>query len=131
MSLILDTSILIAIERQDKNVIHRVIELSKVHPGSPSISFFSLFEFLWGVRERNIKNKGKASSFLNNFTILHTTKKTADILVGLRSSLEKSGKIFPIADLFIASQVIEAQGVLVTTDRDFLNIPDVSCEVVT
>jgi predicted nucleic acid-binding protein len=122
MSLILDTSTLIAIERADRTVLGKLKELSATHPGIPQIAFITHFEFLYGLREKTPRNKAKALALLNKFDILQTTRKTAEILVELKHATDAAGHGLPLADLLIASQTIENQGVLVTKDKDFARI---------
>ncbi len=120
MNLILDTSIVIEIEKRNIEVIKKLKELRKLYPSPPKISFISYFEFLYGIRNKSIKNKEKSLIFLNNLEVLHTTNRTADILVLLKEKYELS-----LADLFIASQVLEDKGILVTKDKDFSSISEI------
>jgi predicted nucleic acid-binding protein len=122
MSLVLDTSILVDIERARKETLKKLAELSAIHPGTPQIAFMTHFEFLLGLRERQPKNKAKALAFLNTFDILQTTRKTAEILAELKHASDKAGHGSTLADLLIASQAMENQGVLVTKDKDFTRI---------
>ncbi|MDP4039373.1 MAG: type II toxin-antitoxin system VapC family toxin [Candidatus Pacearchaeota archaeon] len=119
MNLILDTSVLIEIERGNKKVVERLNELRNLYPAQPKISFMTYFEFLYGLRKRNVKNKEMSRGFLNLFEVIHTTSKTADFLVLLKDKYE-----LPLADLFIASQVMENAGILVTRDKDFGKIKE-------
>jgi predicted nucleic acid-binding protein len=120
MNLVLDTSVLVQIERGDREVLRKLGELRKLYPAPPRIAFMSYFEFLFGLRRKNIKNKNKAMSLLGMFDVLHTTAKTANFLV-----LMKDKYALSLSDLFIASQVLESNGVLVTGDRDFEKIEEI------
>ena len=120
MNLIIDSSVLIDIERRDKEVIEKLGELKKLYPATPKISFMTYFEFLYGLRKKSIKNKNKALAFLGLFEIIHTTNKTANFLVLFKDKYEMS-----LSDLFIASQVMEQKGILVTSDKDFEKIDEI------
>ncbi len=120
MNLILDTSILIEIERKNKIVIDRLNELKSLYPAPPRISFVSYFEYLYGLRAKSAKNKEKLKSFAELFNVIHTTNNTANFLVLLKEKYE-----LPLADLLIAAQAIETNGLLVTKDKDFENIKEI------
>lgn len=120
MSLILDTSIIIEIERGNKEIIGKLEELRKIYPAPPKISFMSYFEFLYGLRKKSIKNKIKLQAFVEIFETIPVTKTTAEILVSLKEKYELS-----LTDLFIASQVKEINGVLISKDGDFERIAEI------
>lgn len=120
MNLVLDSSILIDLERQKKEVILKISELRKLYPGLPAISFATYVEFLYGLKNKSNKNKEKFREFLEQFYVMHTSNKTADILVSLMQEHE-----LPMADLLIAAQTIENGSILVTKDKDFERIKEV------
>ncbi len=121
MNLVLDTSIIIEIERSNKEIIAKLNELRKIYPGPPRISFMSYFEFLYGLRKKSIENKSKAQKFLELFEVIHTTNITAHYLVQLKEKYELS-----LTDLFIASQIMETNNVLITKDKDFEQIDEIN-----
>lgn len=126
MNLIFDTSILIELERKNKNVIDKIKEYIELYPAPAKITFITYFEFYYGIQNKNIKNKEKAMAFVNRFNMLRTTKKTAEILSGLKQNQENNGEMLPLADLLIASQVIENDGLLLTLDHDFSKIKELN-----
>ncbi len=83
MTFVLDTSVLIEIERRNKKIIEQLRKLCLTDPAPAKISFVTQFEFLLGIQEKNIKNKEELLEFLNKFAILHTTRNTAGILAQL------------------------------------------------
>ena len=91
MMLIFDTSVIIAIEKNDKSTIKKISELSKIYRGAPQITFITYYEFLLGIKNRSFKNRLKAMDFLNNFNCLSATKKTAEILAELKDKYEGKG----------------------------------------
>ncbi len=120
MGLIFDTSVVIEIERGNRSVIERLEELRKLYPAPPRISFMTYFEFLYGLRKKSIKNKEKSRAFLELFEVIQTTNTTAEFLVLLKEKYNLS-----LTDLFIASQAMETNGVLVSKDGDFEKIEEI------
>lgn len=117
MYLIFDTSVLIDVEREVKEIMHHVSRLRELYPAPPKISFVTYYEFLYGTRKRNPKNRAQAEIFIDLFELPTITKSTARILARLKETYE-----LPFADLLIAAQVIENDGILVTRDKDFERI---------
>jgi len=124
MSLVFDTSILIAIERRDMSVLNKLEELHHSYPSSPQLTFISLFEYLFGLKM--LKNKSFQSNllFLKKFNVLHTSDSSAEILSDLKIKYEKIGISLPLADLISASIVIDNGLVLITKDKDFEKIEE-------
>ena len=124
MTLVLDTSILIDIERKEKKTIEKLRMLAATNPAPAKITFMTQCEFLLGIKEKSPKNKDFAIVFLNKFTVLQTTKTTANILSELKYSYDKKGVRLSLADSIIASLVIENNSTLVTKDKDFEKIEE-------
>lgn len=122
MTLILDTSILIDLEKGNQETTHKIETLSRIHPSQPCISFMTYTEFLIGMETVGEKKKAKLYEFLMNFTVMHTTRETALILSRLKHDYDKKGKKKSLTDIFIASQAIEHNMKLVTKDKDFEEI---------
>ena len=121
MNLIFDTSILIDLEKGKAESIAKIKELCILYPSTAYLSFVAYTEFLYGLRKKSLKNKEKARAFLEKFNVLHTTNKTAGIIVDLQIKHE-----LPLADLFIAAQAIEHDCILVTKDKDFQMIKELN-----
>lgn len=124
MTLALDTNILIGIEKREKYIIESVENITKKDPAPACVTFINYFEFVQGIRLRSQKNKEKSLNFIETFQCLQTTKKTAIILDDLKNKYEKMGKTFTLSDLVIASQCIENNLTLVTTDKQFQEIEE-------
>lgn len=124
MTLAFDTSILIRLEKKDKIVTDRISEIIKRDTAPANIPFMSYFEFYRGLQAKSPKNKEKAIMFLNKFRCIQTTKETAHILSDIKNTYDKTGKTFSLIDLMIASQAIENNMTLVTTDRQFQDISE-------
>ncbi len=120
MHLIFDTSILIDIEKGNEKTLQEIKKLRDLYPAPSKIPFMAYYEFLYGIRKRNPKNKAKAEALLELFSVLQTTTRTAKNMSQLKDKYE-----FPLADLLIAAQVMEANAILVTKDKDFENINEI------
>ena len=124
MTLLLDTSVLIDIECNTKKSVDKLMELSQSDPSPAAISFITYFEFIHGMRLKSTKNKERSLAFIEKFYFLRPTKTTASILSDLKYKYDKLGKPIPLADLIIASQSIENNMTLVTSDRNFNEITE-------
>ena len=125
MTLLLDTSVLIGIQRREKDVIEKINELKNSHFRPASISFINYFEFYEGLLDKNVKNRQINIDFINKFNCLRASSITAEILALLKSKCEKKGIVIGLADLIVASHTKENNMVLVTKDRDFEKIEDI------
>ena len=126
MALVLDTSVLVDIERKREETIKKLDEISKSHFLPPRITFISYFEFYEGIIEKNIKNKNILMVFINKFMCLRASSRTAEILANLKHKYEKKGITFGLADIIIAAQVIENNATLVTKDNIFEKIEELN-----
>ena len=126
MALIFDTSVLISLEKEDAKTISEISLLRRIHYTRPQITFISVFEFTIGIKNRSPKNKAKAIDFLNEFNCLHATKKTAEIISDLKVKYDKIGINLSLADLIIAGQAKENNMTLLTMDKAFGKIEEIS-----
>ena len=120
MQLVLDTSIVIELERKNEDILSKIEELKNRYSSIPKISFITYFELLEGIANKSEKNKEEAEKFIELFEVLQTTKRTAKNLVMLKRNYE-----LPIPDLIIAAHTLEIGGILVTKDNDFKNIKEI------
>lgn len=126
MIFIFDTSAIIALEKEDKAALKLISELLKKQTGPPQASFVTYYEFLYGTRNRSPRNQSRAIEFLNNFNCISATKKTAEIIAGLRDKYEKKGVSINLADMIIAAHAKEHNLTLVTADRAFDKVDDIN-----
>ncbi len=126
MSLVFDTLILVEIERKNKYIIDKLKKYIEIYPAPAQITFINYFEFYNGIQKKNIKNKEQALYFINKFNIIKLTKKSAEILSNLKDKYSNKGLNLPLADLLIASQVIENDLILITLDKDFERIDELN-----
>ncbi|MAE49388.1 hypothetical protein CMI48_01025 [Candidatus Pacearchaeota archaeon] len=125
MTLLLDTSVLIAIEKKEAHIKEKLNQIRKQHQTIPAISLITYTEMITGYKKREIKNQEKAIGFLNNFTFLPATKETATILANLKYTYDQKGNTPSLADLFIAAQAKEHHLTLITKDKDFERIDEI------
>jgi predicted nucleic acid-binding protein len=122
MALILDTSVIIDLDRGHRETIEKLSELKKSHFGIPFLSFITYFEFVHGLIKKEIRNQERSFAFVELFSTIQTTKRTAFIL----SRLKQDYGDLPLSDLFIAAQSIENNLILVTKDNDFKRIKELN-----
>lgn len=130
MTLVLDTSVLISLERREAKVAARLEELSETHTLPPYITFINLFEFLLGVRLKPPRKRREVIAFVKQFDTLNTTDRTSELLADLKAKYDKRGTILPLADIIIAGLVIENGMTLFTKDRDFGKIEELKAEII-
>ena len=126
MTLLLDTSILIEIQRKDKEIIQKLDELTKIHFQPASISFINYFEFYFGLFDKSIRNRQNMMEFINKFNCLKASITTAQILAELKNKYEKKGIMIGLSDLIIASHAKENNLTLLTQDKIFEKIEDIN-----
>lgn len=122
--LVLDTNILIELVSHNPSIIKELQKILEKYPSMPYITSPSYSEFLYGYIKKDSKNQEKAKEFLEQFTLLHTTKASSRILAELKHELESKGKTIPIFDMLIASIVLDKKASFITLDEHFRNIPE-------
>ena len=120
--LVLDTNILIDIEKNNKTVKEQLMKQSLLYGRNPSITALTYSEFLFGYLSKSNKEIDQALEILALYTILHTTKASAQLIAELQYSLEKKGTPLPLADVITAAIVLSYGATLVTRDNDFKRI---------
>lgn len=122
MNVIIDTSILIEIENNNKKVIEQIEELKDTPTSEICITLFNFCEFYFGIINKSVNNKEKALKKLDEYVLLNTTRKTGVIFCEILNKLKKSGKSIPQFDLMILSIAIENNMTLITADNHFKKI---------
>lgn len=123
MGLIIDTSVLIAIERKKLNW-DTVISYE-----SPAISSITVMEMLTGLNRRHMQGKRvKTLEFvdeiLKSLTILPFHTREAIVCAELKDILLDQGTTIGMADLMIAATAIVANYPVMTLNKsDFARIP--------
>ncbi|MBI2106344.1 type II toxin-antitoxin system VapC family toxin [Candidatus Woesearchaeota archaeon] len=124
--IVIDSSIVIEIERGNKLIINEIEKIKKRYLGPAIITFITYFEVIQGILKRNPKNKEEIINFLDEFTCINPTKRTAELLVELKVKYDEKGIQLPLADLLIASQVHEGNHIFITKDKDFSRIEEIN-----
>lgn len=122
MAVILDTSVLIEIERGNKKVLKKLDDICKIYPEKPYITQLTVSEFIYGTLNRSSTNQVQALNKLKQYNFLNTTVSSSILLAHLDSVLTKKGKKIPPFDIFIASLAIDNDMPLVTRDCHFKEI---------
>jgi len=111
MEAIVDTSVIIAIAKDDEKVIK---ELEKFRGWKLYITTMTNFELKVGVLSE------KERAIIEALPKLSFDEKSSDIAAGLFKDLKAEGKTPKLKDLFIASIALANNKPLITCDRNFL-----------
>ncbi len=130
MGLILDTSILIDIEKNILNTISQIKDISKNNSGNASISFMTYSESYFGILGKHLHNQELHLRRLNLFNCVNATKDTGKNLAELKYKYELKGIHFQIPDLIIAAQAKENNLILITKDKLFCEIEEIKTIII-
>ena len=119
--IVLDTSIVIEIEKGNKGVIDRLEELGRDSEGNLALTSAVYAEVLYGFVA--IEKREHGEEFLKTFDVLDFDKKSARAFALLKHALEKKGTIIPLFDIITASIVIAKNATLISSDKHFESIP--------
>ena len=126
MTFVFDTSVLIDLEHKEVQTSKKVKELIKNSASTPVTTFLNHYEFLWGLRNRQENYRDTKSIWIQKSIILQTSKLTPVLLCSLRKKYESQGIILPLADWIVTALTIENNMTLVTKDKDFGRIEELS-----
>jgi predicted nucleic acid-binding protein len=129
MTYVLDTSVLIEVENENKEIIEKINALKDRPAAELSLTIFTFCEFYYGVINKSEKNKEKVLVRLNYYTLLNTTQQAGIIFCDLLSHLARKGQPIPDFDLFIAAIAIASGATLITRARHFKDIPGLKVEL--
>lgn len=122
--LLLDTSVLIDVERGHKPTIERLGALRQEHPGKVAIAFATLAEFVHGALGRG-KRIERVLEELESYEVLEADAAVAIRWALLNHEMRRAGFVLTQFDLLIAAIAYESGALLVTRDKAFANIPGV------
>lgn len=120
MGLLLDTNVLIEIEKGNKQVIEK---LERIKSEKPHITALTVSEFITGTLACITSEQENALNALTKYPVLNTTLSSSILLSHFSHILAKKGRKIPLYDLFIASIAIDNDLTLVTMDNHFKRIP--------
>ena len=129
MNYVLDTGVLIELERKNKQIITYLEKLNSAD-SNLFITIPTLREYYYGIVNKSEKNKNKALDWLEEYGLLNLTPHSAVLFCELRNCLKNAGIEIPISDIMIASIAIENNMALVTNDFHFKRIPGLKTAVV-
>ena len=121
MSFIIDTSILIEIEKDNKLISSRLEQLESIK-GNICITSPTYSEFYLGLLKLPKEKLEKGKERLDKYKLLNTTKNSSRLLAEMKHDVSKAGTMIPIFDLLIASIAMDNQMPLVTLDEHFKKI---------
>ena len=127
MPALLDTGALELLRRRDRRV-----ETLALRHYPPLICPQVAGEFLFGQLHAKVSAAAlaEAQAFLDSFELIAPSNNTAGIYARLRATLVAKGITLPDPDYWIAAQALEANLLLITTDRDFRHMPEIRAHYV-
>ena len=125
LSFVIDTSILIEIERKNIAVMSRLEEIEPikedVYITSPSYT-----EVCFGLLKFSEERYNLEINRLDKYKLLNTSKNSSKLLAEIKHHLSKKGVMIPIFDLIIASIALDCKMPLITLDEHFKRIPNLN-----
>lgn len=118
--IVLDTDVLIEVERANPKVISALAELRKKHPENLAVTSAVHAEFVYGLLVR----KKKVPEEVEAFDVLDFDKESATIFAEQKQRLERQGTPIPLFDLLTASCVMSRGATLASFDKHFEQIQE-------
>lgn len=127
MAILVDTGALELLRRRTKRVEQIVLRFFP-----PVICSHVAAEFLYGQVSVGVSSSAllQAQEFIESFDLLIPGLSTAAIYARLRSTLKATGRILPDPDYWIAAHAIEEGMPIISTDKHFKLIPEISLHLV-
>jgi len=126
MYIVLDTSVVIDIEKGIEQTKQRLLSVKSEGNFLPAITSITYTELLHGYLKIG-KSRKEVDSVLDKYFLLNTSKDSSKIAAEFMHYLEVKGKMIPTADILIASISADKNSVFVTKDNHFKNIPNLRC----
>jgi predicted nucleic acid-binding protein len=126
---VLDTNLLIEIEKGNEKIISLIQGLISKYPCKPVITAPTYSEFMYGYLQSSNKEE-KAKEFLEAYDLLQTTKNSSLLFAKLKYNLMKKGKAIPLFDILVASIVMDRNATLLTMDTHFKNIEELRTMII-
>ena len=125
LGIVIDTSVLIEIEKNNSAVISKLDKLESMK-GEIYITSPTYTEFYLGLLKLSGEKSDKRKQRLDNYKILNTTKNSSVLLAEIKHSLSKKGTQIPVFNLFIASIAMDSGMPLITLDNHFKKIQNLN-----
>ncbi len=123
MKYILDASILIGLERNNKSIVQEIGKLINADNVFYTTTL-NLAEFYYGYVPKKEETKKIAEQFLSRFKLLTLTSQSARIYAELAYKHDKAGTKPGDFDLLTAAIAIDKGAIVLTTDTDFEKISE-------
>jgi len=120
--LVLDTDILIEVEKKDANIIKFLANLKEQHSEGISLTSPVYAEFIFGLMALAADKKERAAASLNAYRVLDFDKYAATIFAGIKWDLERKGSPIPIFDLLNAAIALRHGATIVTRDCHYRSV---------
>lgn len=127
MNFIIDTNVLIEVEKGNEEVIKRVQEIAGDDDTQICITPFTFEEYYYGFIEASEDDRTAAIESVKKYGFLKTSFTTFLLTTEIVYIMKKKGKPIPKTDVFNASQAIEYNMPIITMDKHFKQIPAVEC----
>ncbi len=120
---LLDTNVLVRLFNGDKKVTDYLSKQNDIR-----LSSISLGELLFGAEksQRSRENKNKALAFFSQYNLYETSEEVAAEYGKIKSALLKIGNPIPENDLWLAAVAKANDFAIVTQDKHFKKIIDLS-----
>lgn len=120
---LLDTNVLVRLFNGDKKITNYLLKQNDIR-----LSSISLGELLFGAEKsrRTEENKSKAIAFFSRYNLYETSEEVAVEYGKIKSALLKSGNPIPENDLWLAAVAKANDFAIVTQDKHFKKIADLS-----
>jgi len=128
MPILLDTSAVNLLMRR-----HREAELLTLRYFPPVICVHVIGEILYGPLNSGAPESKyrEAYEFLRPFEMLKSDMRTAETYARVRADLKARGVVISDPDYWIAAHALDGHLPLLTSDRDFLRIPELRLHCIT
>lgn len=123
----LDTNTVSHLVKRREAVVHR---LAQVPVSAVCVSAITAGELQFGLEKLGLSRQRREAvrEFLLRADILPWTAATAEMYGEVRASMERRGALLGSLDMLIAAHALSVGAILVTSDRAFSRVPDLTIE---
>lgn len=123
---LVDTNVVIAVFKGQAAILNRLATAKQFYVGSISVG-----ELIYGALKstNQVRNLQRLDEFVNSSVILTCDADTARCYAGIKHELRHKGRPIPDNDLWIAALAIQHDLLLLTFDKHFGEISQLSVEL--